>query len=416
MKLNFSKTITKSGAPLWTLNLPESGTVAAGVLIKAGTRDEIWPKEAGIAHALEHMFLQGTESFPTQRFLGEYIEEVGGRLNAWTSKEMTFYYSQVPANYAKRSVHLLSEQLKKSLFPEEKIPIEMKNIVQEIHRAHDNPQGLANRLSDGLVYGNHPLGKDTLGLEESVLALTRNDFIAFKERYYNPANYVFVVAGNISQEEALELFDEYFPEEAKQKPNTRIAQELNPVAERKLIQKKDIEQVHMFLSATTGKASGEDAKHIEFFTRMISGGFSTPLFQEVRNRLGLCYEIWADETKWSDVGVFDIYIGTDPKRYKEAIDTALKVVEKHKIDEALMEKVKNMKIGRLSLLYESTMNIINLAAQDIAFTGEPKGYDQTIKEIKETNIKDIESAVDKYLKPELFFTTMLVPKDFIEEA
>ncbi|HDH04078.1 MAG TPA: insulinase family protein, partial [Candidatus Campbellbacteria bacterium] len=84
MELNFSKTITKSGVPLWVLALPESKTVAAGVLIKAGTRDEVWPKEAGIAHALEHMFLQGTENFPTQRQLAEYIEEVGGRINAWT--------------------------------------------------------------------------------------------------------------------------------------------------------------------------------------------------------------------------------------------------------------------------------------------------------------------------------------------
>ena len=113
MKLNFSKTTTESGVPLWTLNIPTSRTVSAGVLVKAGTRDEIWPKEAGIAHALEHMLFQGTESFPTHRRICEHIEEVGGRINAWTWKEMTFYYSKVPSEHAERSVHVLSEQLEK---------------------------------------------------------------------------------------------------------------------------------------------------------------------------------------------------------------------------------------------------------------------------------------------------------------
>lgn len=89
--------------------MPHCGSVATGVLVRTGTRDEEWPKEAGIAHALEHMHLQGTEEFPTQNEITGYIEEIGGIINTWTWKEATFYYIKVPANFSSRAVHTLSQ-------------------------------------------------------------------------------------------------------------------------------------------------------------------------------------------------------------------------------------------------------------------------------------------------------------------
>jgi predicted Zn-dependent peptidase len=411
-KLNFSKTLTDSGVSLWTLNLPYSGSVSLGVLVRTGTRDEIWPKEAGIAHALEHMHFQGTEDFPTSQKVSGHIEEVGGMINAWTWKEMTFHWIKVPALYYERAAHILSEQLRKSIFPQEKIPIEMKNIVQEIHRKNDNPRDLIWVVSDKFIYKDHPLAKNTLGLEESVLSFTRDDFLGFKNRYYDSSNYVFIAIGKITSEEALNLFNKYFPEKPNVSPNIYPCQKLKEAENHWFVKKKDIEQVHLFISAVTGKAREKDTLYLDFFKDMISGGMSFPLFQEVRDKLGLCYEIWADNTKWNDIGKFDIYIGTDPKRYKEAIEASIKVIEKYKADENLLKKVKNLKIGKITLLYEDTAMIINQAAQDIAFTGEPKDYNQIIKEIKEVNIDNIKGAVEKYLKPGSIFFTLIVPNNF----
>ena len=414
MELNFSKLTTKSGVSLWVLPISYSRTVAAGVLINAGTRDENWPKEAGIAHALEHMFLQGTKNFPTQRDLTSYIEEIGGAINAWTAKEMTFCYVQVPAFEKERAVRILSEQLRESLFLEEKVPVEMKNIVQEIRRRNDNPQRFIGQIANQFLYKNHPLSKDTLGTEESVLSFTRNDLISFKERYYNSSNFTFIIAGGITAEEALNLFESYFPERSELKPNLRAIDNIVDGEEKKLIKNKDIEQVHVYLSARISPAKEKETLYLDFFRTMIAGGMSFPLFQEVRDRRGLCYEIWANITKWSDIGSFVVYIGTDPKRYKEAIDTAIEVISKSAADEDLLTKVKNLKIGRLDLLYQNTRDIIDIAARDIAFVGEPRGYDQIVKEIKEVNIDNIKNVVDRYLKPEMLYTTMLVPNDFKE--
>ena len=414
MDLNFSKTITKSGIPLWILNLPYANSVAVGALVFAGTRDEIWPQEAGIAHALEHMHFQGTENFPTSKHIAEYIEEIGGNINAITNSERTLYFSRVPVGYAERAVRVINEQIEKSVFPEEKIIIEMKNIVQEIKRRNDNPQNYLWKISNQFIYGEHPLFRDVLGIEESILKFTKNDFMTFKKRYYDPINYTFIIAGNISEEEALKLFNKYFTNKSKISSNQRKNEKARLGANKQFIENKELNQLHISLSALIGEGKGKSSLYLEFFNDMISGGMSFPLFQEVRDKRGLCYSIGSSVIKRSDVGRFDVYIGTDPKKYKEAIEATFEVIKKSKNDENLLNKVKNLKIGRLMLDYENTANIVKLAANDILFFGNPRGVEEIKKEIEEVTIENIKEAVNKYLKPELIFTTILAPLNFKE--
>ena len=409
--LNFSKTVTGAGVTLYTLTLPHSNTVAAGVLVNAGTRDEQWPKQAGIAHALEHMHFQGTKAFPTSKDVSGYIEEIGGGINAWTWKEMTFYYSQVTKDQKERAVNIIGEQLRASIFPEDKVRVEMSNIVQELRRRNDNPSQYAGYLADQLLYGSHPLGKDTLGLEESLRGFVKKDFLDFKAVLYRPENYTFVIAGNITEQEAVKLFDTHFPEQTGKDSNKRSETPLLPSDKKELVYpKKDIEQVHIFLVAPLSKASDPDSKVADLFTTMISGGMSFPLFQEVRDKRGLCYEVWASSANWHDVGEFNLYIGTDPKRAQEAINASLEVIRDSKTNEPLLRKAKNLEKGRLALRYESTGAIINIAAQDIALTGAPKGYDQLVQEMERINIGDITRMADTYLRPENMKTVKLVPE------
>jgi predicted Zn-dependent peptidase len=413
MELNFSETKTKSGVSLWTLSSPNYNSVAVGVIVRCGTRDEIWPKEAGIAHAIEHMHFQGTTNFPNSMKLTEYIEETGGKINASTNNERTFYHSRVPAGYAERAVRVISEQIKNSVFPEEKIPIEMKNIIQEIKRRNDDPRGFLWKISQQFIYNNHPIARDTLGNEESILLFTKKDFLAFKKRYYDPSNYVFIVVGNITEDEALKLFNKYFDDKSEINSNSRENVKVIVPANKQFIERKELNQLHISLDALVGKGGDKTSLYLEFFRDMISGGWSFPLFQEVRDRRGLCYSIGAALTKRIDIGSFNIYIGTDPKRHKEAISATLEVIEKSKSDANLLNKVKNLKLGQLMLSYENTQQIITMAVNDILFLGAPRGFEEIKKEIEEVNIENIKECVDKYLNPESIFTTMLAPKDFI---
>ncbi len=413
MDLNFRRLDTKSKSPLWIFPQPSANSVALGVLIFAGTRDENWPKETGIAHALEHMLFQGTTKFPSSAKVSGYIEEVGGRLNAWTSKEMTFYHLQLPAEHVKRGTEILSQQIAASIFPEEKIGIEMKNIIQEIRRRNDNPNSFVFRLHHELIYGNHPLGRDTLGTEESVAGLSREDFLNFQKRYYNSSNMVFIAAGKISDKEAVDLFDEFFPFVAGKK-NKRKPVDVTDFSTKSKIEKREITQVHLVLSSVAGSAALADSSTLELFGVMVSGGMSFPLFQEVRDKRGLCYEIHAGLNKWSDFSNFNIYVGTDPKRYQEAINASLEVIEKSKSDATLLERAKALRIGRLALYFENMADVIDIAARDITFLGAPRGQAQIKAEIEIVTIGDVENAVSKYLSKDRISTTMLVPLGFGE--
>jgi len=412
MELNFSETKTKSGVSLWTLCSPNYNSVAVGVLVRCGTRDEIWPKEAGIAHALEHMHFQGTKNFPNSMKLSEYIEETGGGMYAKTNSERTFYFVRIPANYVERAMYILGEQLERSIFPEEKIPIEMKNIIQEIKRKKDDPRGYLWRSSQEFIYNGHPLSRDNLGTEESLVTFTRDDFLEFKKRYYNPSNYVFIAVGNIKEKHALNLFDKYFNNKTEGIPNNRKIEKVIVPSDRVLIKHRDMNQLHISLNALVGQGKDKSSLYLEFFSDMISGGMSFPLNQEIRDKRGLCYSVNANLYRYSDIGRFDIYMGTDPKRYKEAIDATLEVIKKSKSDANLLNKVKNLRLGKLMLGYEDTRDVIYLTANDILFFGRPRGVEEIKKEIEEVKIENIKESVDKYLNPESIFTTMLAPKDF----
>src|SRR3989344_1355732 len=206
--MNLRELTTRCGIKLYVVEMPNVQSVACGVLVHAGTCDENWPKEAGLAHAFEHMVFRGTSEFPTSKELTGYLERIGGYVNAWTWKEMTFYFNAVPKHRVDRSINYLYELLVAPQFRSEFISTEMSNIVEEIKRANDDPSGLVGDIADEVLYGEHPLAKRTLGTIEAVKSFTHDDFVRWHDAYYHSTNLVFLVVGNISAEEALRLIDE----------------------------------------------------------------------------------------------------------------------------------------------------------------------------------------------------------------
>ena len=412
--LNFEKLKTSSGVPLYVMHLPHANTVAAGVLVKAGTRDENWPEEAGLAHALEHMVFQGTKQFPDSQKLSAYLEEIGGYSNAFTSKEGTFFYCRIPKEEKERSVIFLDQLLNHCLVPEEKINTEMHNIAEEIKMWNDDPERFILISIFKFLYGSHPLSRNGLGTPESVLSFKKKNFESFLNNFYNNQNLTIVVAGNISAPEAKEMFDKHFSNQRQGKKTERIPQALEFYPERQKIEtRQDIQQVQVVLACPTAPAHEKESLSLEMFATMIDGGSSFPLFQEVRDKRGLCYHTSAMTERYSDLGFWGIYIGTDPKRYKEAIAVAVDVIQNNKNNEKLIKKAGELILGRLSLSFENPGKIIESAAYDILYGEEPKGYEKIKQEIESISIKDVEKAVDQYLKPEDIRQVLLVPKELI---
>jgi predicted Zn-dependent peptidase len=173
---------------------------------------------------------------------------------------------------------------------------------------------------------------------------------------------------------------------------------------------KDIKQANVCLGALIGPSSESESKAIDMFSCMIGGGMSFPLFQEVRNKRGLCYCVNSSLSSWSDCGIFSIYVGTDVDRVNEAIECIKDVVLKNKDNQVLLDKTKKSLLGKNSINFCSPGYVVMRSAEDIIFSGKPRSPQEIEEEIKSINLSEITAAVDKYLNPDDFIFSFVVPK------
>ena len=410
--MKFERAVTRHGAPLYIFSMPQVQSVAVGVLVFAGTRDEDWPNEAGLAHAFEHMVFQGNARLGDSQSISAEIEDIGGVVNAWTWKEMTFYHRVVPDHAFKTAVASLASQLSDSLFRQKDIDMEMKNIVEEIKRAQDDPSDLSERIISEVVYGDHPLGKDTLGFIKSVSGFNTEDFRLWQDAFYYPGNYVFLAVGNVTLESALEIFNGMsFGKEAKAGRNFRKSRPDIQQAERVRVVERDIKQANVCLGAAVGAASEKATKALELYCTMVDGGMSFPMFQEVRDKRGLCYSVSADLAPWSDRGIFQVYVGTDMNRVKEALDCIKGVLWDCRKDETLFQRAKGLLLGRNAIKFCNPSTILQQAAMDTVFSGSPKSPAEVNEEVRSISLADVTEAVEHYLASDNFSYAYVVPKD-----
>lgn len=408
--MRFETAITKQGVPLYVLPMPHVQSVATGVFVWAGTRDEKWPDEAGIAHALEHMVHQGNERCPDSKTISGEIESCGGGLNAFTCQEITFYHRVVPDHAFGTAVASLASQLATPLFRPADVEKEMKNVVQEIRMYHDNPSTFCGLRFESDVFGEHPLGKHTLGTEESVQGLRQADFERFWSAWYHPKNYVFFAVGNTTLAEAEAKFNEAdfgtsrLPAATK---NVRARESGVPQSVRRMYARK-IQQAHVSLGVLVGASDDPDTKALDLFTTMLGAGLSFPLFQEVRDKRGLCYTVRAGLTPWTDCGEFSIYLGTDPQRVREAVECIHAVIRASAADEALFEKAREFSLGRNAITFVDPQAILRHAALGTLFEGMPKSPAEVQEEIKSQTFDGVRKAVDKYLLDEGRYTYVCV--------
>ncbi len=408
-KFTFEKLANKTNILAYLLDLPYLNSVSAAVVVKAGTVDEIWPKEAGLAHALEHLVLRGTKKFPSAQLLSGYIEEVGGFKGASTDYEKTMYYGQVPAQYTERLVEVLAEIVNFYLIPENSISKEMQVILEERKRKQDNPFFAVDQMARSFIFGSHPLGREVLGLEDSLQKLTRTDILNFASRYYYPNNFTILLVGNLKTNKARKFIEQYFITGEKQSPNIRPQIPLIDNKKRELKFYHNTQQAHLELLAPISSPQEKSNKALRFFSEMIAGGVMSPLFQEIREKRGLCYNLSVFISEHS-ISLFRIHVATKPESCKEVISLILKVIEDNKNSIQLLKKTKQRLIGSLLLFFENPNSIIFKAAQDVIYEGKPIGYQEFIKEMDSITIKDIENAVDTYLTPDNFRRIIMLPK------
>ena len=300
-----------NGFRIATEHMPGLQSAALGIWVDAGTRHET-AAENGIAHFLEHMAFKGT-SRRTALQIAEEIEDVGGYLNAYTSRERTAYYARVLSADVPLALDLIADILRDPSLAENEIEIERGVILQEIGQSHDTPDDVIFDWLQETAFPDQPLGRAILGPPERVRAFDRADFSRFIGTHYTPDRMILSAAGGVDHDQILALAERLFGDmPARSMPQSVPAAYTG--GERREI--KGLEQAHFAMALEAPGYRDPDYHAALIVATALGGGMASRLFQEAREKRGLCYTIFAQGSAWSETGMMTVYAGTGADEIK----------------------------------------------------------------------------------------------------
>ena len=296
-----------NGLTVVTDSMSHLQTASVGVWVNTGARHET-AREHGVSHMLEHMAFKGTER-RSALAIAEEIETVGGHLNAHTTHEATAYYARVLKQDTGLAVDILADILQNSVFDPEEVERERGVIISEIGQAHDTPDDVVFDDLLEAAYRDQPLGRSILGTVDTVSGFSRDELQGYMGQRYLAPGMVLAAAGGVDHEELVRLAAERFGALPNRKTNGAEPAIFRTGERRK---ERDLEQVHLALAFEGPTYSDPDYYTAQVFSGVLGGGMSSRLFQEVREKRGLCYSVFAFSWSFADTGVFGLYAGTSP--------------------------------------------------------------------------------------------------------
>ncbi len=387
MSVNVTK--LASGLTVVTDSMPHLETAAVGVWAGAGGRDE-QPNEHGISHLLEHMAFKGTAR-RTARQIAEEIEAVGGDINAATSAETTAYYARILKADVPLALDVLSDILANPSFDLEELEREKNVIVQEIGAAQDAPDDVVFEHLQELSFPDQPLGRSLLGTAETLASFGPDSLRKYLGTHYRGPNMIVAAAGAVDHDAVVRDAEKRFAtfpgaptpkaSPARFGGGTRVVN-------------RELEQAHMMLALEGVAVTDPTNFSLEVYTNVLGGGMSSRLFQEVREKRGLCYSISSFHWAHRDTGLFGLYTGADsgdaPELMKLVIDQMNETAAG--LTEAEVARVKaQMKAGLLMSLESCGARVHQLARQIFAF-GKPMTPAELVARIDAVTVESARAA------------------------
>lgn len=298
--------------------VPEVKSIAVGLYIKNGSRNEN-EENNGISHFIEHMLFKGT-SRRNSKDIAEAIEDVGGHLNGFTTKDSTCFYIKALYNHLELSLDILSDMLFNSKFSEEEIQKEKKVILEEINMSEDSPEDILTDLHSISIWGKDPLSLPILGTEETVNSFTKDELLKYLKSHYIPENSVLSICGNIDLKEVEELSNKYF-KDWKEEERAITVYSSPMILKDHIYKRKKIEQLHISIGIPGLPLEDEFLPSLIVLNNIFGGGTSSLLFQKLREDMGLCYSIYSYVSSYNNTGVIAIYAGISPNKAIKTINS-----------------------------------------------------------------------------------------------
>ena len=375
-----------NGFRIVTEHMPGLASASIGVWVGAGARHET-PQQNGIAHFLEHMAFKGTAK-RTSLQIAEAIEDVGGYINAYTSREVTAYYVRVLENDVALGLDVIADILRDPLLDDGEIEIERGVILQEIGQALDTPDDVIFDWLQEQAYPDQPMGRTILGPSERVSAFNREDLNGFIGAHYGPEQMILAAAGAVDHDEIVRLAETLFGD-MPAKPLFQMAPA--SFAGGEIRQPKLLEQAHFALGFESPGYRADDIYVAQIYASALGGGMSSRLFQEIRENRGLCYSIFAQAGAHADTGMMTIYAGTSGEQLPELAEITIDEMKRAATDMSPAEVARaraQMKAGLLMGL-ESPSNRAERLARLIQIWDRIPPLEETVARIDAVTTGDV---------------------------
>ena len=394
----FVKSTLDNGLRVVTCEMPHTRSVSISVFVGVGSRYES-DEQAGTSHLIEHLLFKGTELRPSPGDITGTIEATGGVINAGTEQEMTTYWCTVVESHFLESLDLMIDMLRCSVFRPEDIERERMVVIDELGMLDDYPNSKVDALIDDMLWPKHPLGRDVGGTKESVSAITRDMMLEFMALHYSPSNIVLSVAGNLTHDgvvrEVTRLCGDWPAAESQEWTRFDHVQSEPQVR----LEYRKTEQAHLSIALPGVPVNHPGQYPLDLLSIVLGEGMSSRLFMEVRERLGLAYDVHSGVTHFQDCGAFVIDAGVDPKRLYDAVRTILDQVDgvRDGVPEEELEKAKGLIEGRLLLRMEDSRAVSSWMGTQELLLGDTFGTDLIIERVKSVRADDVRKVANEVL-------------------
>jgi predicted Zn-dependent peptidase len=398
-----SSVVPSNDLPVHRIELPGTRALTVLVAFDAGARNER-PEENGMAHFLEHLVFKGGEAYPSYKDVNETAERLGGVLNAYTSHDLVAFHITVRAESAPQAIDLLTDFVGRPRLDAEELDRERGVVIQEINRAYDQPSVVAEYLIDRAAFGDHPLGRTVLGPEENLRSFTREGIVAFRERRWAGARGGAFIAGNLehlpAEEELLERFAR-FPALPAPEPYAAVPD----FAPEKLAETRETNQSHlrMIYRPEIAVADVRERAALSIYATLLGGSMGSRLFEEIREKRGLAYSVYAADHAFADVPILQLGAGLESGKAIEAYTRMREIVDELRDQgptEEEVERARAYAAGRRVLAFENTGAVARYAANQATVFSEDIDPDAAIAALDAVTfdeVREVAAGIDEKL-------------------
>ena len=391
----YKKHVLENGLTIIGEEIPYVKSISLGVWINAGSRIED-EEISGVSHFIEHMLFKGTRNRTSKQIASE-IDNLGGQINAFTSKECTCYYVKLLDSHIDIGIDVLSDMILNSKFNEDDLDKERSVIIEELKMYEDSPEDLAYDLLTENIYKNDPLGMNIIGTEESLKRLNREKLLDYFNKYYVPNNSVIAISGNFNFDEIINKIEEKFKVWKKRDVNVDIKK-----AEFKscfLTKNKDIEQVNLAMSLEAVPLENDKEVYaLAVINTVFGGSISSRLFQKIREEKGLVYSIYSSQSlyrKCGELGIFASMSNEHLKEVYESIIEEIKIMKEYYLTDQEIKESKEQLKGSYILGLESTSSRMMSIGRALLLNNKVESTDDILKSIDNVDRETVKIVIDK---------------------